>query len=100
MVLHKRAAARPDLVRASDPAGTRALECRERAGEGDSPCGRLSNSPLPSSQQETTKPLRLLLLPCGGVGLELASLSHLTLWHHLRSRGEVARPRQGRARCL
>jgi hypothetical protein len=50
--LPKCAASRPALQRASDLAGERELALRERAGEGDSPCGRLSNSPLPPGRTE------------------------------------------------
>ena len=46
------AGSRPDPPQASPRAGERKRHRRERAGEGDSPCGRLSNSPLLSGRAE------------------------------------------------
>ena len=55
-----------------------ALGCRERGGEGDSPCGRRGSTPLPSSQHGRRKHTWQLLLAWRGAVPERASVSPLT----------------------
>src|SRR5262245_15538735 len=63
----------------------RAWECRERVGEGGSPCGRPSHTPLPSGQHGTKKAKQVVVSwREEGAGPERASLSPLTTPHKLR----------------
>jgi hypothetical protein len=78
-VVQRPAGARAGPSAGKRPAGMRAQECRERGGEGVSPCERPSSTPLPCGRTPQRHQLFTPPETCDG------SLSHLTTPHKLQA---------------